>query len=694
MTKKIFVILMGVFLLLAFNKSYATYGEADSINYYYVKAQNFFSQKKFDSCLYLANKAIELDSQNAQIYLLRGNAQNKIGEYHKAIEDFSKAIGFSGDKALLESSYFGRGIAETKLQLYQKAIEDFSVYNKSDPTSIVPLVNRAYCYILIKNPDLAIADLTKAEKFSPTSSIVAMFKGDAYVLKNNSDSAYFFFDKSISFDLNNYTAYKSKANILLNKNEMDKAKIEIDKALKLKKNYYDGYAVLGAIYIQQNNLVEARNIVDVMISISPELPMAYFLLAKIYFIQEDYTKALKSFDLSTSKGGNYAETYYYRGQSNEALRNYTLAISDYLMCYKWNSTFVGCLTYAGHCYEMLGDNKRAEECYNTAVSVAPKYKNSLLYRGNFLYAMHRFAEAKTDLSNLLLIDSLNYDIYIKLSRIELVFHDYEKSLEYCNKGISIFELKDKAHFNVELYVQRLITYIFLSRYDLVIKDGDLIKKRDNRLDTEIDVLKTVSYFYLNKYGNFKSTINSYSNEAIVSNYQLIKLKLFSLLVDNNYNSWVDLYYYYCLSNQMEYTSFDLYNPVVSSDSGEIKVIIRKDYVLSKSIDSAYTIGFSLGFITDSTIVIPIYEKLIKAIDSKILENVQYKEILYLIRGQLNKELCKADALNDFNRAIEINGALPTSYYLRAKYKENILKDNQGASDDYSKAQLLYKLKGL
>ena len=56
-------------------------------------------------------------------YYSRGLAHNKMGQYDKAISDYTKAIELNPKHADI---YYSRGLARNKMGQYDKAISDFT----------------------------------------------------------------------------------------------------------------------------------------------------------------------------------------------------------------------------------------------------------------------------------------------------------------------------------------------------------------------------------------------------------------------------------------------------------------------------------------------------------------------------------------------------------------------------------------
>ncbi|MFN8373314.1 MAG: tetratricopeptide repeat protein [Anaerolineae bacterium] len=74
--------------------------------------------------------AIELDSTNPELYVLRGNITLLIYEWDRVLADYNAAIELSPDYA---DAYFYRGILFYTRAEYQPALDDFARYLELAP---------------------------------------------------------------------------------------------------------------------------------------------------------------------------------------------------------------------------------------------------------------------------------------------------------------------------------------------------------------------------------------------------------------------------------------------------------------------------------------------------------------------------------------------------------------------------------
>ncbi len=104
-------------------------------------------------------------------YYFRGNAYQELGEFKKAINDFSKAIennlNSKRNEHWLNTFYFQRGKCYTELENFLKSIENFNKaieHVSSDDNVGEYYVNRSFCYFKLDKFELAINDIKKLKE--------------------------------------------------------------------------------------------------------------------------------------------------------------------------------------------------------------------------------------------------------------------------------------------------------------------------------------------------------------------------------------------------------------------------------------------------------------------------------------------------------------------------------------------------
>ena len=110
------------------------------------------------------DKAIKLNSKNADFYSNRAVAHFNKKNFDRAIEDASKAIALKPNNP---GAYNNRGNSYNSIGNRERAIEDYSKAIDLSPEDADYYTNRGYAYFLHDENDKAVADYRKALKLQP-----------------------------------------------------------------------------------------------------------------------------------------------------------------------------------------------------------------------------------------------------------------------------------------------------------------------------------------------------------------------------------------------------------------------------------------------------------------------------------------------------------------------------------------------
>ena len=99
----------------------------------------------------------------------RGNANDKLGDYAQAIEDYDQALRLDPNVAL---TYYNRGITYSDLGDIARAIEDYDQALRLDPGYLDAYNNRGNAYRKIGEAARAIEDFDQALRLDPSDAEV------------------------------------------------------------------------------------------------------------------------------------------------------------------------------------------------------------------------------------------------------------------------------------------------------------------------------------------------------------------------------------------------------------------------------------------------------------------------------------------------------------------------------------------
>ena len=131
------------------------------------KGLNNIAQGNNEQALIHFSNAIDLDPQNSEMYINRGNTYRVLEDYEMAIQDYSAAIELDPKSA---SVYQSRGFSFYMTLQFENAIEDFTKAIELDPKISDLYMQRGLAYADSGQSDLALADLLYFLELEPNSA--------------------------------------------------------------------------------------------------------------------------------------------------------------------------------------------------------------------------------------------------------------------------------------------------------------------------------------------------------------------------------------------------------------------------------------------------------------------------------------------------------------------------------------------
>jgi len=200
---------------------------------------------KYQEMLTLLNDAILEDSAHPQLYFYRAIAWSSNKAYHKAIDDFSKAIALQPD---LYRAYQNRGITWALIKKYDWAIEDFTKV-----ISMRPEYGSAYHHLANalrekKSYVKAIPYFDRAVELKPGLPQVYLDRGTNYYSLEEFDKAIEDYDTAIALQPGEATPYTDRGNALYKKEAYKEAMDSYHRAIQIRPTSGRAYYGLGRVY--------------------------------------------------------------------------------------------------------------------------------------------------------------------------------------------------------------------------------------------------------------------------------------------------------------------------------------------------------------------------------------------------------------------------------------------------------------
>lgn len=387
------------------------------------------------------SKALQYDQKHFKSLFNRAFAFDKINKFERAIEDYTNAIQLDRVNAFC---YYNRGITYDHMNQLPLALQDFNKAIELSPYQIDFYHNRAYCYRKIGQIQLAIKDYTTVLN-TPVSAIPPPPSTSSS--SSNATTA-----PTITEAQKNFKAFYNRSICYEQINQLHPSLQDINHAIELQSNHAPSFAHRALIHEKLNLLPNAILDLTKAIQCGASLVTTLYSRSKIYIKLNNYHKALE--DLSriiettpqslTKQPFKDINILFSRAMCYKSLNLYNEAINDFNHILSIDSSQLSVYTYRGYCYRKLEKNKEAIDDYSMVIRLDPMNVRAYNNRG-FLYAkLQMFEEAIQDYTNAIELDPMNSHAYHnrgisydKIGMIDQAIADFSKVCSHSFKSLGV-----------------------------------------------------------------------------------------------------------------------------------------------------------------------------------------------------------------------------------------------------------------
>lgn len=266
-------------------------------------------------------------TDDAQDLFSRGHKALSEGEYHEAIECFSRAIGLRPE---VSAGYRFRAYAYLELGDRVRALNDLDQAIRLKPDDPQMYADRAEELFLQKMYDLAVADCDRVLELDPGRVGQIALRGRCHAARGDTESALRDFASAIEGDPDNaarYLLWRSHLNL-----ECENfVAAEADCTLAIGRNQADAeaYYLRGTVRQQSNDLEGAILDFSNAIQVDPNHALARLGRAICLFTREDFPGAIADSDESIRLSPGVVRAYEVRGSAHVRLGNLQEAFDDF-----------------------------------------------------------------------------------------------------------------------------------------------------------------------------------------------------------------------------------------------------------------------------------------------------------------------------------------------------------------------------
>jgi tetratricopeptide (TPR) repeat protein len=211
-----------------------------------VVAQNaqYETRKDVMEAISRFGQLIESTSENAEIYVKRGDAYFLIHDFDLAIKDYTSAIDRDDS---LDLAYFGRGLAYGRRRLIDEGIADLDVFIQRNPESSLGYTKRGVRYLWKQDLENASRDLLKAIELDSYNAEAHDDLGVVYSLQNKYADAILQFLQTVAIDPSYQKGFHNLAMSLYVTEKDEWALNAVNESLTLKPDARDSVHLKGLI---------------------------------------------------------------------------------------------------------------------------------------------------------------------------------------------------------------------------------------------------------------------------------------------------------------------------------------------------------------------------------------------------------------------------------------------------------------
>ena len=184
------------------------------------------TQGHYTDALHYAELAIQLQSHHPEpgAYLTRGIAREGLGDYDKAIGDYTTALNLDPRSSLAHQN---RGNAYVEKGDLKAALADFSRALELSPDSAAVWNSRAFVWCSLSNYDAALSDCGRAVQLNAQDANTYITRGNVFSRRGDFPHAVADYSTAIALNSNFVIAYNNRAAAYLGLKQLDKAQADI-----------------------------------------------------------------------------------------------------------------------------------------------------------------------------------------------------------------------------------------------------------------------------------------------------------------------------------------------------------------------------------------------------------------------------------------------------------------------------------
>ena len=291
--------------------------------------ESLMDTESFPEALDAFNSLLFLDEDHIEALDLRGECFYELGEYDRAIADYTRVIDSDSPYEDIADVYHGRALSYAGLWEFDKALADCLNSISIDPEDAETRVMAAQLYRGNGVLEKAMEHAAVAIEHDPNSITAHFLMGDCQLMLGNLDDALEHTLRAVEIDKTSEVLQCRLGEIYTNMGNFRVALEHLNKAVELNRDRSLTYLHRGRLYGLMKEPELALNDLNVALDLDPDgEPFTYVYRARALMVLEDFQGAVDDCTSALERGLESAELYSLRMQANYHAANPRAALQD------------------------------------------------------------------------------------------------------------------------------------------------------------------------------------------------------------------------------------------------------------------------------------------------------------------------------------------------------------------------------
>lgn len=353
-------------------------------------AYALYTQKRVREALNAYDRALKIDTKNAQAWQGRGLTQAMGGLHNEALQSFERALQLD---RTLTTSWSGKGTALSILRKHREALDAFEQALLLEPDNAFAWNGKGAALSAIGQPEMALNAFEQALHYDQYMAQAWSNKGLVLRQLKRYKEAQRAFEQALSLDRDVPAYWNGKGLVLYEMGRLQDAATAFQEATNRDGRFAPAWYGLGNVRYAQQRFNEALEAYDRAIQCDPRFVRAWDRRGNVLTDLQRFPKALESYDGALRLDPQFAPAWNGKANVLCQLGRYQEALDAYNRALLANRDAPLAWNGIGNVYFHLRDYTRALEAYDHALKLYPRMVSAWYNKALVLLQLRRNDEA-------------------------------------------------------------------------------------------------------------------------------------------------------------------------------------------------------------------------------------------------------------------------------------------------------------